>query len=73
MCLAIAVIALSVVGTASSAAAGEVPYAGGQLGCVVTQNPWSLGGDGEPLTPPFGPFNGAAVAAAAPNNNCGNN
>ena len=74
MCLAFALTALGVVGTASSAAAGEVPYSdsGGQLGCIVTQNPWSLGGDGDPLTPPFGPFNGAAVADAAPNNTCGN-
>lgn len=72
MCLALAVVGLSVVGTTSSAAAGEIPYAGGQLGCVVTQNPWAVGSDGDPLTPPFGPFDGVAVAAAAPSNSCGN-
>lgn len=71
MCLALVVVGLGVVGSASSASAGEIPYAGGQLGCVVTENPWGVGSDGDPLTPPFGPFDGAGVAAAAPNNTCG--
>ena len=66
-----ALIALGVVGAATPASAGEIPYAGGQKGCIVTVNPWSLGGDGDPLTPPFGPFDGASVAKAAPTNTCG--
>jgi hypothetical protein len=71
-CLAIALVALGVVGTASSAVAGEVPYAGGQQGCIVTANPWAVGDDGDDLTPPFGPFDGAALSAAAPDHECGN-
>lgn len=70
-CLALVSIGLGLVASTSPATAGEVPYAGGQLGCVVTENPWAVGSDGDPLTPPFGPFDGAAVAAAGPNNTCG--
>ena len=75
MCLAGAV-ASSIVGAATAAGAGEIPYAGGpnnggQVGCIVTENPWAVGADGDPLTPPFGPFDGAAVSAAAPSNTCG--
>jgi len=69
------VLILAMLGVAASgfaASAGEIPYSGGQMGCIVTQNPWAVGEDGDPLTPPFGPFDGAAVSTAAPNNTCGN-
>lgn len=72
VCVILALTAAGVVGTALSAAAGEVPYAGGEMGCIVSQNPWAEGEDGDPLTPPFGPFDGAALSSAAPVNSCGN-
>ena len=69
--LVLVVATLGVVGVASSAVAGEIPYSGTQKGCIVTVNPWAVGEDGDPLTPPFGPFDGASVAQAAPTNTCG--
>jgi hypothetical protein len=58
---------------AAGAAWGHIPYIpSNQVGCVTDSDPWALGEDGNPFTPPFGPFDGAVVSAAAPNNTCGN-
>jgi hypothetical protein len=55
------------------AAWGHIPYLpSNQVGCITGSDPWALGEDGNPFTPPFGPFDGAVVAAAAQNNTCGN-
>jgi hypothetical protein len=56
----------------AGAAWAHIPYIpSNQVGCVITSDPWALGEDGDPLTPPFGPFDGSLVAAGARNNTCG--
>jgi len=71
LCLACVVIALAAMAMAGTASA-HVPYdPSTQAGCITTGNPWAVGTDGDPFTPPYGPFDGAVVAAAAPSNICG--
>ena len=67
--MVIVLVAMAMASTASA----HIPYVPShQVGCIITSDPWAVGADGNPLTPPFGPFDGAAVAAAAPSNTCGN-
>jgi len=71
MCLVFLLIVLALMATAGTAFA-HIPYLPStQSGCVYPSDPWAVGADLDPYTPPFGPFDGAAVADAAKSNICG--